>query len=54
MPGSNIFHRLRARRGERRGSEKDKHRKEPIEELFSTVGEHGLKTVAEGKHDTAE
>jgi hypothetical protein len=49
-----IFHRLRTKRREKSGSEKDQHREEPTGELFSTAGEHRLKTVAEGEYDTAE
>jgi hypothetical protein len=54
MPRLDIFYRLKRKRREKRGREKDQHREEPTEELFSTASEYGLKTVAEGEHDTAE
>jgi hypothetical protein len=54
MPELNIFHRLKRRQKEKRGRGNDEHEREPTEELFSTAGAYGLKTVAEGEHDTAE
>jgi len=54
MPETNVFRRLKARREKKKGLENDNDEEEPTGELFSTAGDYGLKTVAEGETDTVE
>ncbi|KAI4647199.1 uncharacterized protein J4E79_010350 [Alternaria viburni] len=49
-----MFRRLKTSGRKKKGSENDKHAEEPAEELFSTAGAYGLRTVAEGATDTVD
>ncbi|KAI4638544.1 hypothetical protein J4E93_010099 [Alternaria ventricosa] len=54
MPATDIFRRLKTSRKKNKVPESDKHTEEPAEELFSTAGAYGLRTVAEGATDTVD
>jgi len=49
-----MFRRLKTSGRKKKGSENDKHTEELAEELFSTAGAYGLRTVAEGPTDTVK
>jgi hypothetical protein len=49
-----MFRRLKTSGRKKKGTENEKHTEKPAEELFSTAGAYGLRTVAEGDHDVAE
>ena len=49
-----LFRRLKTSGKKKKGPASDKQTEEPPEELFSTAGAYGLKTVAEGATDTVE
>jgi len=49
-----MFRRLKTSGRKKNGSENDKHTEQPAEELLSTAGAYGLKTVAESATDTVE
>ena len=49
-----MFRRLKTSVRKKKGPESDKQTVEPPEELFSTAGAYGLRTVAEGATDTVE
>ena len=49
-----MFRRLKTSGRKKNGAENDKHTEEPAEELFSTAGAYGLKTVAESATDNVE
>jgi hypothetical protein len=54
MPETSFCRRLTTSRRKRRWSENDQYKEEPAEELLSIAGAYGLKTLAEGEHDTVE